>query len=144
MITTKDKIKLKKPMGVFTNVGEVCSIVGIAEDGVISFRFGQGHLGCMSYDELDKYFEVIPGKVGWSEWIPDKVEYIDSYGAKYSCPVYYRYNNKRVEMKGSGLRSKSSCSPVDIFDLDVGLKIAELRFIKKLIGRNIDDEIKAY
>ena len=34
-------------------------------------------------EDIDKYFEVIPGKVGWSEWIPDKVEYIDSYGAKY-------------------------------------------------------------
>ena len=144
MITTKDKIKLKKPMGVFTNVGEICDVVGISDEGVISFKFEPGHVGCMSYDELDKYFEVIPGKAGWSEWIRYAVTYCDNYGVKFTCPVYYRHNNKRVEMKGDGLKSKSSCSPVDKFELNVGLKIAKLRFIKKQICRNIDDEIKEY
>ena len=67
MITTKDKIKLKKPMGVFTNVDEVCDVVGINEEGIISFKFGPGHMGCMSHNELEKYFEVIPRK-SWSEW----------------------------------------------------------------------------
>lgn len=52
-----DKIKLVKPMGAFTNVGEVCEITNITEDGTIWFRFGGSHLGCMSYDELERYFE---------------------------------------------------------------------------------------
>lgn len=52
-----DKIKLVHPMGAFTNVGEVCEVVDVQNGGVISFKFGGGkHLGCMSYDEFEKYF----------------------------------------------------------------------------------------
>lgn len=57
-IVKGDKIRLVKPMGVFTNVGEVCDVIDVNESGVISFRFGNGmHMGCMSYDEFTKYFE---------------------------------------------------------------------------------------
>lgn len=59
-MTKEDRIKLIRPMGAFTNVGEVCDIVDISEDGIISFKFGEGaHLGCMSYDEFEKYFEIV-------------------------------------------------------------------------------------
>lgn len=56
MLVKGDKIKLVKPMGVFTNVGEICDVVDINEDGVISFKFGKVHMGCMSIDEFNKYF----------------------------------------------------------------------------------------
>lgn len=59
----EDKIRLVKPMGAFTNVGEVCNIVDISEDGIIIFTFSEGvHLGCMSYDEFEKYFEIVEGE----------------------------------------------------------------------------------
>ena len=55
MITKGSKIQLVKPMGVFDNIGEVCEVVNVTEDGVISFKFGNGmHLGCMSYGELER------------------------------------------------------------------------------------------
>lgn len=49
-----DKIKLVKPMGMFTNVGEICEVVDVNEDGVISFKFGKNgfHLGCTRLDRL--------------------------------------------------------------------------------------------
>lgn len=59
MIKKNDKIKLVKPMGVFNNIGEICEVTDVSEDGVISFKFGGSHLGCMSYDEFEKYFELI-------------------------------------------------------------------------------------
>lgn len=64
-----DKIKLVKPMGMFTNVGEICEVVDVNEDGVISFKFGQNglHLGCMSYNEFEKYFELVK-KNTWTAW----------------------------------------------------------------------------
>ena len=34
-----DKIKLVKPMGAFTNVGEICEVVDVQNGGVISFKF---------------------------------------------------------------------------------------------------------
>lgn len=58
-MTKGDLIRLVKPMGVFNNIGEVCEITDVSEDGVISFRFGGSHLGCMSYNEFEKYFELV-------------------------------------------------------------------------------------
>ena len=49
-LTTDHKIKLKKPMGCFDNLGEVCEIVKIdTDENVINFRFGvdRVHLGVM-------------------------------------------------------------------------------------------------
>ena len=56
MLVKGDKIQLVKPMGMFTNVGEICDVVDISEDGVICFKFGKVHMGCMSIDEFNKYF----------------------------------------------------------------------------------------
>ena len=58
-MTKGDLIRLVKPMGVFDNVGEICEVTDVSEDGVISFRFGGSHLGCMSYNEFEKYFELV-------------------------------------------------------------------------------------
>lgn len=62
MLIQGSKIKLIKPMGIFDNIGEVCEVTDVSEDGVISFRFGGSHLGCMSYNEFEKYFESVEEK----------------------------------------------------------------------------------
>ena len=52
-LTTDHKIKLKKPMGCFDNLGEVCEIVKIdTDENVINFRFGVDgvHLGSISME----------------------------------------------------------------------------------------------
>lgn len=54
-----DEIKLVAPMGVFDNIGEICEVTDVSEDGIISFKFGGCHLGCMSYNEFEKYFELV-------------------------------------------------------------------------------------
>lgn len=63
MITKGNEIRLIKPMGVFDNIGEVCEVTDVSEDGVISFKFGGYHLGCMSYNEFEKYFELVEKEV---------------------------------------------------------------------------------
>jgi len=63
MITKGNEIRLIKPMGVFDNIGEVCEVTDISEDDVISFKFGGCHLGCMSYNEFEKYFELVEKEV---------------------------------------------------------------------------------
>lgn len=85
-LTTDHKIKLKKPMGCFDNLGEVCEIVKIdTDENVINFRFGANgaHLGVMSGDELEKYFDVIEPTV-----IPDDYEW-HPYGFIEDNPVEY-------------------------------------------------------
>lgn len=54
-----DKIRLVKAMGIFDNIGEVCEVTEVTEEGLIYFKFGYHHLGCMSGDELDTYFELV-------------------------------------------------------------------------------------
>jgi hypothetical protein len=63
MITKGNEIRLIKSMGVFDNIGEVCEVTDVSEDGVISFKFGGCHLGCMSYNEFEKYFELVEKEV---------------------------------------------------------------------------------
>lgn len=70
-----DKIRLKSKMGVFDNIGEICEVTDISDDGSICFKFGNGrHLGCMSFNEYKKYFELVEEKESikrtWSKWKP--------------------------------------------------------------------------
>lgn len=62
MLAKGDKIRLVNPMGAFTNVGEVCDVLDATDNGVITFKFGGRHMGCMSYDEFEKYFEKVEEK----------------------------------------------------------------------------------
>lgn len=85
-LTTDHKIKLKKPMGCFDNLGEICEIVKIdTDENVINFRFGADgvHLGVMSGDELEKYFDVIEPAVA-----PDDYDW-HPYGFIEDNPVEY-------------------------------------------------------
>ena len=69
MVTTKNKVKLKKPFGVFTDVGKVYDVESI-NGGVITIKFGDGYtFGCMPYKEFEEYFEVSCGGLPQGEWI---------------------------------------------------------------------------
>lgn len=146
-----DKIKLVKPMGAFTNVGEVCEVTDIREDGSIWFRFGGVHLGCMSYDEYEKYFESVKEKVKreWSEWkclsydfnfdyhiADDTLHFRDSIGDL--GDIWYRDNGKRVQVRietdEKYLCASSSCNKDDIFSFPVGMKLALKRLFSKVLA----------
>lgn len=85
-LTTDHKIKLKKPMGCFDNLGEVCEIVKIdTDENVINFRFGANgmHLGVMSGDELEKYFDVIEPAVVPDDYDWHPYGFIDGHQVEY-------------------------------------------------------------
>lgn len=89
-LTTDHKIKLKKPMGCFDNLGEVCEIVKIdTDENVINFRFGVDgvHLGVMSGDELEKYFDVIEPAVVPDDYDWHPYGFIDGYQVEYRADV---------------------------------------------------------
>lgn len=96
-LTTDHKIKLKKPMGCFDNLGEVCEIVKIdTDENVINFRFGVDgvHLGVMSGDELEKYFDVIEPAVA-----PDDYEW-HTYGfIEDNQVMYHALKNGSISME---------------------------------------------
>ena len=89
-LTTDHKIKLKKPMGCFDNLGEVCEIVKIdTDENVINFRFGVNgvHLGVMSGDELEKYFDVIEPTVVPDDYDWHPYGFIDGHQVEYRADV---------------------------------------------------------
>ena len=154
MITKGSKIQLVKPMGVFDNIGEVCEVVNVTDAGVISFKFGNGrHLGCMSYDEFERYFthyeekkeKKVP-KRRWSEWECNIFPYADLSANCYNVPIKSRTNGKIVEIRTDwedepNIKAKASCSKHDEFDFDTGFDIADGRLQIKLLQKELQDMI---
>ena len=136
-----DKIRLVKPMGAFTNVGEVCEVINITEEGVISFRFGSVHLGCMSYDEYEKYFErvEVPFKKAWSDWESKQLGFYDLNDTVKHITVRFRDNGKKVQVRSGAYKSESTCNKEDVFDFDKGFELA----VKRLIVKYLDGQVKA-
>lgn len=56
-----DKIKLKKEMGLLTDIGSICTVEEVSSNGTIIFSSESlpDTLGYMMEDELDKYFEIV-------------------------------------------------------------------------------------
>lgn len=133
-----DKIRLIKPMGVFKNVGEVCEVTDIAEGGVISFRFGGYHLGCMSYDEFLKYFEMVEEKV-WTDWEEERIGFYDINDKMVVIAIRHRNNGKKVQVRCGSLKAESSCCEEDIFDFEKGFDLAT----KRLIVKYLDNQVKS-
>ena len=148
-MTKGDHIKLIKPMGAFTNVGEICEVTNITQDGVISFRFGKNgmHLGCMSYNEFEKYFKLVnERKRQWTEWAEYDFYYDDLICNYVSTSVECRTNGKKVQLRCLNLendkfiKAEATCNKVDTFVLDTGIDIAEKRLRIKLL----QEELKQY
>lgn len=142
MIIEGSKIELVKEMGPFTNVGEVCEVVKVTEDGVISFKFGNGmHLGCMSYAEYEKYFKPYeePVKVErkWTEWLKKDVSYFNDIDGFSMYPIEYRDNGKKVQIRCLGdywgIKAGSTCCPTDKFDFEKGYNLAVARLRVKMV-----------
>lgn len=60
-VNAGDKIKLKKEMGLLTDIGTICTVKEVDSNGTISFSSTSlpGTLGYMTEDELDKHFEIM-------------------------------------------------------------------------------------
>jgi hypothetical protein len=144
MLIKGDRIKLVKAMGCFDNIGEICDVVSISEDAVIGFKFGGIHLGCMSYNEFEKYFEKVENtKQDWTEWEEKKVGYYDIDNDYVYATIEYRHNGVKVQTRGYGLKGRSSCNKVDNFDLYKGLKIATARLLIKILNSEVEELAKS-
>ena len=132
-------------MGVFDNIGEICEVTDIQEGGVICFKFGGCHLGCMSYDEYEKYFEKVetPVKRTWSKWHLNEIRFTDINGKDVRCNYLYRTNGKRVQVRSGALKAGSSCYDEDEFSLSSGLVLAEMRLVVKYLDNQVKSIAKS-
>ena len=139
-----DKIKLVAKMGVFDNIGEICEVIDVSDGGVITFKFGGGlHMGCMSYDEFQKYFELVeePKKRKWTKWEFKNSErvYESPITHKHTPFFYeYRHNGKQVQVRKVGIKAEATCAKKDEFNLETGLKLAEYRLLIKYFARDVE------
>ena len=151
-----DKIKLVKPMGVFTNMGEICEVVDVQNGGVISFKFGGGkHLGCMSYDEFERYFELVSvenkvdkKKHEWAKWQPTDTSFYNPVTDIFEViELEWRTDNeKRVQVRMKNdrqIRSRSSCYKDDKFSVADGYFLAKYRLYIKWVSKVVDDYKKS-
>ena len=145
-----DRIKLVKKMGAFDNIGEICEVTDIQEGGVICFKFGGCHLGCMSYDEYEKYFEKVetPTKRTWSKWYLNEIRFTDINGKdikgdEKTIKYQYRDNGKRVQVRSGALKAGSSCYDEDEFSLSSGLELAKMRLVVKYLDNQVKSIAKA-
>ena len=122
-----DKIKLIRKMGVFDNIGEICEVTDVTDDGVICFRFGKNgmHLGCMSYNEFEKYFELVNNK--WTDWTKSNIGYYNLDKSYYLMPIEYRHNNKIFQMRtiDKSLKSIAVYNKCDSFDFYKGFDLVK-------------------
>lgn len=141
-----DRIKLIKKMGAFNNIGEICEIIDIQEGGVIYFKFGGCHLGCMSYDEYEKYFEKveIPVKRAWTKWnLPFEMTFSDIRGGKKTINYQSRTNGKKVQVRSGVFKAEATCCKDDVFDFEKGLALAKSRLIVKYLDNQVKSIAKA-
>lgn len=141
-----DRIKLVKKMGVFDNIGEICEVTDIQEGGVICFKFGGCHLGCMSYDEYEKYFEKVetPVKKPWSEWsLHFEMICPDIRGGKKTINYQSRTNGKKVQVRSGAFKAEATCCKDDVFDLEKGLALAKSRLIVKYLDNQVKSIARA-
>ena len=136
-----DKIKLVHKMGAFDNIGEICEVTDIQEGGVICFKFGGCHLGCMSYDEYEKYFEKVetPIKMTWSEWYLNEIRFTDINGKNVRCNYRYRTNGKKVQIRCGAFKAEAICCKDDEFEIEKGLNRAK----KRLVVKYLDNQVKS-
>lgn len=141
-----DRIKLVKKMGVFDNIGEICEVTDIQEGGVICFKFGGYHLGCMSYDEYEKYFEKVetPAKRTWSKWsLPFEMTFSDIRDGKRTISYQSRTNGKKVQVRSGVFKAEATCCKDDVFDFEKGLTLAKSRLIVKYLDNQVKSIAKA-
>lgn len=134
-----DRIKIVKKMGVFDNIGEICEVTDIQEGGVICFKFGGCHLGCMSFDEYEKYFEKVeePVKRTWSKWHLTEIRFTDINGEEKTCLCRYRNNGKKIQLRSGVFKAETTCYKDDTFDLNKGLNLAKKRLIVKYLDKQV-------
>lgn len=173
MITTNSILKLKKnidisetPFAPFTSIipdilNAEFKVISIYRD-YISFVNNPLGAGVISFDELDKYFDVFtpntpkdefeidstPYSPKWTKW----TEYTFSDGT--SCLYRYKdtaYGSVKLECKfiylSEVLIGRACCHKDDEFDLEKGIEICKNRaYIKDCNNHiaNFEDTIKSY
>jgi hypothetical protein len=143
MLSKGDKIKLVAPMGLFKNIGEICEVIDVASDGLIWFSFGEGmHMGCMSSDEFEKYFEKYEEPKREAANIMVNADYVDWAIENSEIDVDTMHGKCTIVTcklpNGFVIVESSSCVDPKNYDKELGVEICMERIANKIY------ELEAY
>lgn len=149
-----DKIKLVKPFGTLTEVGEVCEVANILSTGEIYFRHNKG-VGIMSYGKFEEFFELVSTdnkvekkKHEWTKWQQTDASFYNPVTDIFEViGLEWRTDNKKraqVRIKNyPQLKSCSSCYKDDKFSINNGYDIAKYRVYIKWLSKVVDEYAKS-
>ena len=134
MLVKGDKIQLVKEMGMFKNVGEICDVIDVNEQGVITFKFGGGmHMGCMSTDEFEKYFVKYEEPKKACSVTEEIVEEIMNHTKVNVHTVFGKCTIVACQLpNGFVIVESSACVDPANYDEDMGVEICMNRIIDKV------------
>ena len=97
----------------------------------------------MSYDEFERYFELVKSKRVWGKWHKYFMT-VRCYNMETSIPAEVRTNRKNVQVRcklpnDTYIRSKASSYEGDEFSLDKGRHLAEKRLLAKMFVNEAKD-----
>lgn len=135
MIKKGDKIELVKPMGIFTNIGEICDVIDVTEEGMICFKFGEIHMGCMSEDEFEKYFVKYeePEAIKVNTVTAEHIEEIMNHSKVTVQTVFDKCTVVACQLpNGFVIVESSACVDPTNYDVDMGVEICMQRITDKV------------
>lgn len=135
LVNKGDKIVLKKEMGIFTNIGEVCDVVEVRENGAIYFKFGNGfHLGVMSPDKADRYFEKYEEPKQTAPSVTnERIEKIMNNSKVTVTTVFDKCTVVAVQLpNGFVIVESSACVSPENYDEETGIEICMNRIVDKV------------
>ena len=148
MLVKGEKIELIKSMGIgILNVGEICEVVDVSEDGVVSFKFGKNgmHLGCMSANEFEKYFKKYEEPKPVPTVTPERIEEIMNHSKLTVTTMFDKCTVVTCKLpNGFVIVESSACVSPENYDEKIGVEICINRIKDKvweLEGYRLQEEL---
>lgn len=148
LVNKGDKMVLKKEMGIFTNIGEVCEVTDSTEN-MIWFKFGNGmHLGVMSADEADKYFDKYEKPKKTAPTVTqERIEEIMNNSKVTVATMFDKCTIVTCLLpNGFVIVESSACVSPENYDEEVGIEICMNRIVDKvweLEGYRLQEELSS-
>lgn len=127
MLTNGDKLIVTKTVAPFLKEGDIVKVTNIADDGIISFAFGDDlHMGVMNISEYESHFKKIEEKVE-TEAPTITEEYIASILEESDFEVFTTFDKCTVVScrlpNGFVITESSACVSPENYDEDLGADI---------------------
>lgn len=136
MINTGDKMIVTKKVASFLDEGDIITIVDVADNGMISFAFGEGfmHKGIMNATECEEHFEKFIEKKAEAPTITEEdIAEIMENSEFEICTVFGKCTIVSCKLpNGFVIAESSACVSPENYDEDMGAEICFDKIASKI------------